>query len=301
VNEEDGRAVTHVCEALSDATQRLVTGGSETPRLDAELLLGHVLDLTRTQLHAHWQDALDAATAQGYADLVQRREAHEPVAYLLGQRAFYDVELKVNKHVLIPRPETEQLVEEALRWSRTQTKPLHVVDVGTGSGALALVLARHLSQARVWAVDLSRAALDVAARNLRHYGLQERVTLVQSDLLGAMAGPFDLIVANLPYIPRQDLATLQADVRDYEPRLALDGGEDGLDLIRRLLMQVPQRLAAPGLLLLEIEQRQGEAVLALLQQHLPQAETRVLCDYAGLPRVVCAALYHLVKKDDCAA
>jgi release factor glutamine methyltransferase len=237
------------------------------------------------QLLSRWRDDLTSAEAEQFAALLARRAAHEPVAYLLGRRAFYDVELMVTRDVLIPRPETEHLVEAALFWA-AEHPPRWVVDVGTGSGALAVTMARHLPTARVVAVDLSAAALAVAARNVARYGLGERVTLLQADLLSVLGGPCDLIVANLPYIPQADIATLAPEVAAYEPHLALDGGVDGLALFRRLLVQVPAVLATPGLLLLEIDHRQADAVVALATQHLPRARVTVLRDLAGLPRVV---------------
>lgn len=278
-----------VADALRWATRALVAGGSATPRLDAEVLLGHLLALGRAQLYVHWDDPLDALSARRYTGLIRRRVAHEPVAYLVGARAFYDLNLMVDEHVLIPRPETEHMVEAALAWAQERHvswQPLRVVDVGTGSGALAIVMARHLVSAEVWATDVSPGALRVTAGNLRCYHLSERVTLLCGDLLAPLAGPFDLILANLPYVARKEIETLAPDVTDYEPRLALDGGEDGLDLIRRLLLQVPPRLARPGLLLLEIDHRQAEAVLVLVRQHLPDAVATLLADYAGLERVV---------------
>lgn len=161
-----------------------------------------------------------------------------------------------------------------------------MADVGTGSGALAVSLARHLAQAWVLAVDISPGALCVARRNLRRYGLEDRVALVCGDLLGPLSGPFDLVVANLPYVAAEEFSALPPDVADYEPRLALDGGVDGLALIQRLLPQLADRLSSPGLLLLEIDPRQTDAVLRMVRAHLPDAETRVLRDYAGRERLV---------------
>ena len=277
-------------EVLFWATRLIAAGTSATPRLDAEVLLGHVLGLGRAQLHAHWDDPLAAAQAERYAELIRRRAAHEPVAYLIGARSFYDLDLYVDRRALIPRPETEHLAEEALAWVQAHQpckgRPLRVVDVGTGSGALAVVLARHLPQAQVWAVDISAEALAVAACNVGRYGLQGRVLLLCADLLSTFGGLFDLIVANLPYISREALLSLPQDVAGYEPQVALDGGEEGLEVIRRLLAQAPERLASPGLLLLEIDHRQGDRVMEMAQENLPEAKVSLLHDYAGLERVV---------------
>ena len=273
-------------DALRGALGVLVSQ-SATPRLDAEVLLAHVLSVKRTQLYVRWNDRLGAAAAHRYRSLVQRRAAHEPVAYLVGERAFYDIDLQVDRRVLIPRPETEQLVEEALSWGQGRGEGfLGVVDVGTGSGALAIVLARHLQGARVWAVDISREALGVAMGNLRRHGLETRVNLVCGDLLSCLSGSFELIVANLPYVSRKALLGLSADIVAFEPLVALDGGEDGIAVIRRLLAQCPSRLARPGLMLLEIGDGQGQAVCEAVRSHLPDAQATVLRDYAGLERIV---------------
>jgi release factor glutamine methyltransferase len=275
-----------VAEALHWGVRLLAASGGESPRLDAEVLLAHVLGGSRSQLHARWSECPDQESAQRYTALVRRRARHEPVAYLVGQRAFYDVDLIVSPAVLIPRPETEHLVEEALRWVAAHPEITQVADVGTGSGALAVVLAGRLPRAQIWAVDVSPEALRVAAENVRRYGLSQRVTLVWGDLLSQLKGPFDLIMANLPYVRHEEIAILMPDVAQFEPHLALDGGADGLDLIRRLAAQLPTRLAQPGLALFEIDPRQAEAVQSLLQMQLPDATCQVLADYAGLARLV---------------
>ncbi|NLG49027.1 MAG: peptide chain release factor N(5)-glutamine methyltransferase [Chloroflexi bacterium] len=284
-----------VRDALYQAARVLADSGSDSPRLDAEVLLAHVLGTSRTDLYVRWAEPLAEEPAQRFAALVRRRAAHEPVAYLIGHREFYDLDLYVDRRVLIPRPETEHMLEEALAWARGAAGnrailargTLRVVDVGTGSGALAVALARHLENAHVWAVDLSAEALEVAEINVRRYNLQDRVTLVQGDLLAPLAGPLDIITANLPYVPQEDLSSLAPDVAAYEPRSALDGGKGGLDVILRLLEQAPERLAYPGLLLLEIDHRQMDTVLNVARIRLPDARASVVRDYAGLARVIC--------------
>ena len=274
-------------EALRWATRLFTAQGFTSPRLDAEVLLRHVLDLTRTALYVHLHEPLDAQSASRYKEMVRCRLAHEPVAYLTGKRAFYDVDLYVDQNVLIPRPESEHLIDAARAWTQAQDRSsLRVVDVGTGSGALAIVLARHLPDAQIWAVDISFEALRVAARNVRRYDLQNRVALICSDLLQALRGPFDLIVANLPYIPREEMGSLPTNVAAYEPHLALDGGKEGVDVVRRLLQQAAQKLAYPGLLLLEIDPRQAEAVTGMARQILAGARVRVLQDYTKRDRMV---------------
>lgn len=274
-------------EALQWAADLLSAQGIEVPQLEAQILLGHLLGLTRSELYIHLYDPLSPKSASRYKDLVRRRLDHEPVAYLVGRRAFYDVDLFVDEDVLIPRPESEHLIEAARAWAQEQEPPsLRVADVGTGSGALAIVLARHLPAAQVWAVDISFEALRVAARNVRRYDLRDRITLLCGDLLRPLSGPFDLMVANLPYIPHEEMTALPTNVAMYEPHGALDGGERGIELVRRLLPQAAQKLACPGLLLLEIDPRQAEAVTEMAHRTFPRANVNVLQDYARRDRVV---------------
>lgn len=224
--------------------------GIESARLDAEVLLAHVLKMKRVMLYARFDQPLTPEEREAYRALVRRRAAREPVAYLVGFKEFWSLELEVQPGVLIPRPDSEllvQLVSSELEVDREAC----VVDVGTGSGALALAIATERPRAKVWATDLFDDALTIAQRNAERAGLTDRVTTAKSDLLSTVAGPFDVVVANLPYIPTAQLATLMPDVRDHEPHTALDGGPDGLDLIRRLIAEAPTRLTRDGLLILE--------------------------------------------------
>lgn len=274
-------------EILHWATGLFAAQGIDLPQLEAQILLGHVLDLTRSELYVHLYDPLPPKSASHYTELVRRRLDHEPVAYLVGRRAFYDVDLRVDENVLIPRPESEHLIETARAWAQQRGRSsLRVVDVGTGSGALAIVLARHIPDAHVWAVDISFEALRVTARNVRRYDLQKRITLICGDLLQTLSGPFDLVVANLPYIPREEMASLPANVAMYEPHGALNGGERGIEVMRRLLPQAAQKLACPGLLLLEIDPRQAETVTEMAHRVFAGAQVNVLEDYARRDRVV---------------
>jgi len=296
--------LTTVGSALAGARNALA-GASESAGLDAQVLLAHVLDSDRAALLAHPERTLTPEQGAAFRALVERGAAGVPLPYLIGHQAFYDLDLIVTPDVLIPRPETEHLIEAALEWAQKREKTTHhgghrehreeqrepqtlsIVDVGTGSGAIAVTLAKHLPGARVTAIDLSAAALRVARQNAVRYDLEDRIEWVLGDLLapGIEAGrQFDLIAANLPYIVHKDLEVLA--VARHEPRLALDGGPDGLDLIRRLLVQVPRGLAEGGLLLLEIGAGQGERVCALARAALPGASAQILFDYAGLDRVV---------------
>ncbi len=254
---------------------------SDTARLDAEVLLCHALGVERTALLAHPELLLTPEQSEAYRALVARSAAGEPVAYLVGYREFYGLRFEVTPDVLIPRPETEHLVEAALAWSKGRAG-LHIVDVGAGGGAIAVTLAVHLPDAHVTAIDSSAAALAVAQRNAAVHGVAARVALVYGDLLGPLRAPVDLIAANLPYIPSAALNLLST----FEPRPALDGGPDGLRVIARLLEQAPPVLKDESLLLVEIGFDQGDAVTALARAALPDARVSIIHDYAGHPRVV---------------
>lgn len=279
-------------ELLTLATHDLAAT-SPTPRLDAELLLAHVLNWPRARLLAEYRHRPDAAQCSAFDQLCARRRAGEPVAYLVGHKAFYGLDLAVTPATLIPRPETELLVEltlaEAQRISaqrsahHTAPGALTIADIGTGSGAIAIALATHLPTALIYAVDLSPAALAVAAENIARYGLTARVHLLQGDLLSPLPAPVDMIVSNPPYTI---LADVEPHVRAYEPHLALDGGPNGTDIYRRLLAAAPAALHQGGTILLEIGAWQGAAVVTLARAAVPDADVRIHQDLAGHDRVV---------------
>jgi release factor glutamine methyltransferase len=280
-----------IAELLHDATARL-QATSATPRLDAELLLAHTLGWPRARVLAERQHHPSTRQAVAFAALVARREQGEPVAYLVGHKEFYGLDLEVTPATLIPRPETEVLVELALAEARrllqmqtgTAGRPgLTIADIGTGSGAIAIALATHLPAALVYAVDLSAEALAVAARNVARHGLEGRVRLLQGDLLTPLPEAVDLIVSNPPYTVYDEIAP---DVRTYEPRLALDGGPNGVAVYRRLLAMAPAALHPHGALLLEIGAWQGRVVADLARAALPGAQVHVHQDLAGRDRVV---------------
>ncbi len=259
---------------------------SESAALDADLLLGAALGVERAWLLAHLDDSMPEAAAQTFAAWLDRAAAGEPIAYILGARGFYDREFAVTPAVLIPRPETELLLEQALAWAKHHPVRL-AADIGTGSGALAVTFAAHHPETQVMAVDVSPEALAVAEGNAVRHGVSERVSFMQGDLLGPLMEHGlqpDLIMANLPYIPGGDLPALA--VARWEPRLALDGGPDGLDLVRRLLRQARSVCPPGALLLLEIGAGQGAAALQAAHDLLAPAEAAVLPDYAGHDRIV---------------
>ncbi len=274
-----------VREAVAWATRALREAGVDVPRLEAELLLADLMGVERPYLVAHGDARLPPDVWAAYQHRVERRRRGEPLAYILGYRWFYGLKLQVTPDVLIPRPETETLVDLALAYLRAWPRPRpRVVDVGTGSGAIALALAAHARHAWVVGTDISPRALRVATANARTLSLP--VGFVLADLLTPLVGPWDVIVANLPYVGTEEAHLLDPSVRAYEPPEALWAGAHGLDLIRRLLDQVPSRLAPDGLLLLEVGYRQGSAVQALVQQALPDAVVTVHRDLGGHERVV---------------
>lgn len=256
--------------------------GIDSPRLDAELLLADTLNLDRVGLYVNFERPLSNEELAAFRERVKRRASREPLAYILGMTEFWSLPLKVTPDVLIPRPDTELLVEEAL--SRL-SGPARVLDVGTGSGALAVALAHERPACTVTAIDVSAAALAVAAENAGSNGVGERIHFVQQDLQKLPAGPFDLLVSNPPYVPRGDLATLMPEVRDFEPQLALDGGSDGLDAYRALARQADAVLAPEGWLLVEVGIDQAAAV----QELFAGAGLSAIFasrDLAGIERVV---------------
>jgi release factor glutamine methyltransferase len=269
----------------------LAGAGIDGARLDAEVLLAHVLRVERSFLLSHPTLPLSLAQAALYAGLIRRRAAREPLAYLSGRRWFYGLEFLVTSAVLIPRPETELLVEMALAWLAGRPEGATVVDVGTGSGAIAVALAVHTpSRVRILASDSSAAALAVAQENARQH-CPGRITFLSGDLLTPLSEPVDLIVANLPYVAEAKRDDLMPEVRDHEPAAALFGGEDGLAVIERLLLQAPAHLRPGGGVMLEIGAGQGEAarLLAgrlLAGRHFPAARIAIHPDLAGLDRVL---------------
>ncbi|MDX1994102.1 MAG: peptide chain release factor N(5)-glutamine methyltransferase [bacterium] len=284
-----------IATALADARQRLAAV-STSASLDAQLLLAHVLAVSRAHIIAHPEKSLSPIQVEAFEQLLRRREQGEPVSYLFGRREWYDREMIVSPAVLIPRPETELLLEDALAFAQARrgesaAQMLTAVDVGTGSGALAVTFKALTQTAIVYAVDLSTDALEVARRNAE--AQQAEVHFLQGDLLLPLIERdirVDLVMANLPYIPTEEVPTLE--VSRFEPHLALDGGADGLVLVRRLLAQLPQVIQPGALALLEIGAGQGEAALEAVYQTLrPQRLLRPLQafvrrDYAGHDRIL---------------
>jgi release factor glutamine methyltransferase len=280
--------------ALRQAVEALRNAGVEEPRLDAELLLGHTLRLNRAAILARPDRPLTPKELTRFRDLITRRTAREPLPYITGHREFFGLDFVVDARVLIPRPETELLIEHALRIAKSMSlpapPPLEIADVGAGSGAIAVTLAVHLPHALVYALDASPGALAVTAENARRHRVAGRVHCLQGDLLAPLPGPVHLMTANLPYVAAGDLPGLLPEIRDYEPLEALVSGPNGLEAIHRLAAAAGPYLHPGGALLLEIGASQGAAVTALARRYFPAADIQVHRDYAGLDRLVIVRL-----------
>jgi release factor glutamine methyltransferase len=276
-------------EALQSATQTLRRAEIADSSVEAELLLGHVLGMSKTQLYTEPERSLVSVQTEHLWRLVRRRLDHEPTAYILGYCEFYGIDFCVDCHTFIPRPETELLVEKAVELARCISHPgkqITIADVGTGCGAIAISLALALPQAKIYATDISALALQVAEINCRRHGVNSQVELLQGNLLEPLPEPVDMIVANLPYIKDCEFEDLSSEIMDFEPTMALAGGKDGLDKIQQMVEQMPGRLNYEACFLLEIGQGQGGMVNSLIKSYFPQASIELLSDLGGVERVV---------------
>jgi len=267
-------------QALSRARELLITHNIEDASLESELLLRHALDISRTQLYLDINNELSAEQEEAFWNLVKRHLAHEPTAYIIGHREFYALDFYVNPSVLIPRPESELLVERTISLARNHKVPT-IAEIGTGCGAIAISLALNLPQSKIYATDISASALKVALRNCQKHGVVNRIHLLQGDMLKPLPEQVDLVVANLPYVNESEI-----DTGGFEPILALNGGADGLDKIRQLCREVSDKLRPTGYLLLEIGQGQRRAAITLLRNLFPSAKIAVELDLSGIERVV---------------
>lgn len=259
-----------VLEVIQKSAEFLARKGVESPRLQAELLLAHVLKMPRMNLYLNFDRKLAEAELAMLRELVKRRGQHEPLQYIVGSANFCGLDLAVNRHVLVPRPETELLAQKGWEFLlRRAPGQVTALDFGTGSGCIAIALGVHCPHATVWAIDSAEAALAVARQNAQRHGVLDRIKFLCSDgFAGLPAGlQFDLIVGNPPYIPSAQIAQLQPEVRDYEPRQALDGGPDGLDYFRRFAAEAGALLKPDGQLMLEFGDGQEQPVCALFQRH----------------------------------
>jgi len=256
----------------------------ELPQQTLLVLLSYVLEQPQTWILAHPEARISAPQRAELTALVARLKQGEPLPYLTGRQEFFSLCFEVSPAVLIPRPETELLVETALSWLRSHPAANSAVDVGTGSGCIAVSLAVNAPTLHIVATDISAETLGIAQGNAQFHHVEDRITFQEADLISADLGRFDLICANLPYVPTSELAKVNS--LPYEPALALDGGPDGLALIKRCLADAPAHIRAPGMLLFEIEASMGDAALALARKAFPQAKVTLLPDLAGKERLL---------------
>ena len=282
-----------LAQALQQSARTFSLNGIEDGHLEARILLQHILKLSPAQLYIQTERILSREQVKSLQELIERRLCREPAAYIVGHREFYGTDFCVDSRVLIPRPETETLVAAAFGFAvgysnhlSSPGRPLLIADVGTGCGAIAISLALNLPQSKVYATDISPSALEVARLNCEHHNVMEQIILVQGNLLEPVPEPVDLIVANLPYIRNSELANLSPEITNFEPRVALDGGESGLEQIRQLLKQAERKIRPGGRLLFEIGQEQEKAVASLINHCLPKAKFEFIPDSSGIDRAV---------------
>jgi release factor glutamine methyltransferase len=281
-----------VRRVLMDGTQFLRDAGIESARLDAEVLLGHALDKERADIYLGMESTLNDSDEKIFRESLTRRAKGEPVAYITGHKEFWSLDFVVTPDVLIPRPETELVVELTLKEAITTKAALKILDIGTGSGVIAIALAKELPAAEIWAVDVSAAALNIAEVNARRHGVAERVKFLDGDLfdpITELGHRFDVIVSNPPYVLSKEIANLGREVRDWEPKMALDGGPDGLDCYRQIIGGAHTYLAPEGRVLLEIGEDQGTAVAGLFVPAGRFGAATIFQDYAGKDRVIGAS------------
>ena len=273
-------------ETLNATGETLIKTGSPDAKLEAEVLIRHVLGIDRATFFRDLEEPVTDSDRQHLDDLVVRRLRREPLNYITGFREFYGLSFEVSDSVLIPRQETELLVETVISLARSRPKhEIKICDVGTGSGAIAISLAVNLPFAEITAIDISQSALDIAEANRRTHGVYNRVALRRGNLLEPVDFKPEIIVSNPPYIPMGDLSLLQPEIQ-YEPRVALDGGTDGLELIRGLLSQSLDKVSSTGAILFEIDSSQENSARILAREYFPNSHISVLDDLSGSSRAI---------------
>lgn len=281
------------------STEYLVKKGIDTPRLDSEVLLAHVLNINRTNLFLDPQRSLSSHQLQSFKRLIERRSLREPLSYITGFKEFWSLNFKVNRHVLIPRPETEILVQKSLeilkeRYSN-HTGLVYVNDIGTGCGNIAISLSKERENLYIAATDRSEETLSIASENARLNNCGKQICFQKTDLFGKLKigsenNKFDLIISNPPYIPTDEIETLAPEIKDYEPRIALDGGPDGLNFYKKIITEVPNHLIKGGFIILEIGYNQGKAIGEIFSEQGVFSEIEISKDYSGKNRVISAKL-----------
>jgi len=275
-------------EALILTRQTLASVNSDEVGIESELLLCHVLGISKTKLYSEPQRVLTPTEIKELQHSTNRCLLHEPIAYILEHGDFYGHDFYVNHHVFIPRPETELLVEEAINFAHNHSisqNEFILADIGTGSGAIAISVALALPQAKVYAIDITTSTLHVAHINCQRHHVTQQITLLQGNLLEPLPEPVNVIIANLPYVKNHELRMLAPETIDFEPSVALIGGEDGLNVIRQLLNQIQGKICPGGCLLLEIGYGQKEPITSLINSHFAQASIEIIPDLAGIERI----------------
>ena len=274
---------------LNWACHKFLQAGVASPRLDAEILMADGLRVSRTELMTHPDRVLNRAEERMLCSRIERRVLREPVSHITGVQEFCSLSFEVNEKVLTPRPETEILLEQCLKAMAKTPSPVHILDLGTGSGILSIILAKEILQSRVTAIEKSTEALEVARKNAVRHAVMDRICFVAGDLMKVdWQGSYHLIVCNPPYIESENLSKCMPEVRQYEPTQALDGGRDGLDYYRFIVAMAWEKLEENGLLVLEIRHTQAPAVIALMQGSSRYQDIQVIQDYSGYDRVVLA-------------
>jgi len=282
--------VTHA-EAINNAANLLSTAGITNARLDAEVLLSHIIMKDRVWLITHRDDELDDKHQRDFADVIQRRTRREPLQHIIGNQEFWGLEFIVSSDVLIPRPETEFIIEAALAIVEDRNTPVRIIDLCTGSGCIAVSLAKELTAARIIATDASEKALAIARENTRRHGVSEHIRFLLGDLFEPLEeldirGQIDIIVSNPPYVQAGDLSTLQPEVRDYEPEMALIAGPGGTEMAKRIIQLAPEYLKKNGALIMEMGLGQAEALTRMVEATGAYGNRELLKDLAGIERVI---------------
>ncbi len=282
-----------IIETINRSASQLSSVGITTGRLDAELLLCHTLGKDRAWLLAHIREAVDEQHRELFKQAVDRRALREPLQYIVGKQEFWGLDFMVTQDVLIPRPETELIIETALTLVPNKDARFTILDLCTGSGCIAVSLAKELASARIFASDKSEKALDVARENARRNGVADRVRFLEGDLFGSLEeldlrGRVDIMVSNPPYVPSEEYSELQPEVRDHEPRMALLAGQNGTEVHQRIIDEAPEFLRSEGALIMEMGMGQAEALVQMIRENSTFNKPDVLKDLAGIERVVVA-------------
>lgn len=282
-----------ICKTLENAADSLTKTGVEDPRLNAETLICHVLKCNKTNLYTNYELHLTDAQIDSIMALVKRRVLREPLQYIIGRQGFWSLDFKVTKDVLIPRPETEIIIEETIKLAAHDSRPATILDLCTGSGCIAITLAKELPDAVIYAADVSKEALLIAKENAKMHGVLRNIKFIHGDIfesldsrLTTLDGFFDLIVSNPPYIKTSDIKNLEPEVKDFEPINALDGGDDGLKITRRIIDDAHKYLKKHGWLMIEMGIGQALDVKTLIEKSGDYDEISTIKDYSGIERVI---------------